>query len=240
MPTSAPATARPAAADDGARRAQREAAAAASGGTSDFVYPSLERVIAERQISGDVLDFGAGIGSFARALHAMGRFRSVTGVDIIPAPADLPAGITWTTQDLNDPTAFPAESFDVIVSAEVVEHLENPRAVAREWYRLLRPGGHLLISTPNNESWRALIALVVRGHFVLFGDESYPAHITALLRKDIARVLREAGFAEPEFLFTNLGGLPGHPTVHWQLISPALFTGLRFSDNVLALARKTS
>ena len=35
-----------------------------------------------------------------------------------------------------------------MVSAEVIEHLENPRGVAREWFRLLRPGGSVLLSTP--------------------------------------------------------------------------------------------
>jgi 2-polyprenyl-3-methyl-5-hydroxy-6-metoxy-1,4-benzoquinol methylase len=219
-------------------RARREVAAAASAGSSDGIYPSLERVISARGFGGDVLDFGAGVGNFTRALRAMGRFRSVTGVDIMQRPADLPAEIAWATHDLNGPTGFPDESFDVVISPEVIEHLENPRAVAREWFRLVRSGGHLLISTPNNESWRALIALFVRGHFVFFGDESYPAHITALLRKDVTRVLLEAGFEQPEILYTDTGGIPGRPVVQWQSLAPALFKGLRFSDNFLAVARK--
>jgi 2-polyprenyl-3-methyl-5-hydroxy-6-metoxy-1,4-benzoquinol methylase len=219
-------------------RARREAAAIASGGTSDFVYPSLQRALIDRGLSGDVLDFGAGIGGFARTLHEMGMFRSVTGVDIMPRPADLPPAVAWVTHDLNEPIDYSPGAFDVVLSAEVIEHLENPRAVAREWFRLLKPGGYLLISTPNNESWRALIALVLRGHFVLFGDESYPAHITALLRKDIERVLVEAGFDPPEISFTDLGGIPGRPMVRWQSISPKIFTGQRYSDNILALARK--
>ena len=36
-------------------------------------------------------------------------------------------------------------SFDAIISTEVIEHLENPRAVFREFARLVRPGGRLLL-----------------------------------------------------------------------------------------------
>jgi len=124
------------------------------------------------------------------------------------------------------------------VAAEIIEHLENPRFVARELFRLLQPGGSLLLTTPNNESWRSLISLAVRGHYVAFNDGSYPAHITALLRADIVRILMEAGFDSPVFDYSDHGGIPGWPMLAWQQISMGLLRGLRFSDNLLALARK--
>jgi 2-polyprenyl-3-methyl-5-hydroxy-6-metoxy-1,4-benzoquinol methylase len=135
---------------------------------------------------------------------------------------------------------MPDRTFDVIVSAEVIEHLENPRAVAREWFRLLRPGGTLIFSTPNNESWRSLFALLLQGHFVAFSDSCYPAHITALLRKDMERILTEVGFSVPTFVFSNVGGIPKFPTLHWQTVSAGLLKGVRYSDNVLAIAKRNS
>jgi 2-polyprenyl-3-methyl-5-hydroxy-6-metoxy-1,4-benzoquinol methylase len=132
----------------------------------------------------------------------------------------------------------PDGSYDVVVAAEVIEHLENPRAICRELFRLLRPGGHVLLSTPNNESWRSLVALVLRGHFVAFGDTCYPAHITALVRQDLDRVLGEAGFGPRSFAFTNDGGLPGMPSRTWQSVLGSRAGGVRFSDNVLVSARK--
>jgi 2-polyprenyl-3-methyl-5-hydroxy-6-metoxy-1,4-benzoquinol methylase len=110
--------------------------------------------------------------------------------------------------------------------------------VVREWFRLLKPGGWLLFSTPNNESVRSLLALVCRGHYSAFGETSYPAHITALLRKDLERITREAGFEMIQFHFTDHGILPKAKRLTWQVLSAALLRGLRFSDNLLAVCRK--
>jgi 2-polyprenyl-3-methyl-5-hydroxy-6-metoxy-1,4-benzoquinol methylase len=170
----------------------------------------------------------------------LGRFSSLSAIDLMPRPVGIDESVSWIDWDLNEAIDISDHSFDVIVSAEVIEHLENPRAVAREWFRLLRPGGTLVFSTPNNESWRSLIALVLRGHFVAFSDTCYPAHITALVCKDIERILTEAGFSVPEFIFTNVGGIPKFPKLHWQTISAGLLKGIRYSDNLLAIAHKPS
>jgi 2-polyprenyl-3-methyl-5-hydroxy-6-metoxy-1,4-benzoquinol methylase len=175
-----------------------------------------------------------------RRLRNGGRFRSVSGIDLLPRTEDLPVEIHWIEGDLNDRLPIPSDSFDVVVAAEVIEHLENPRAVCRELFRLLRPGGHLLLSTPNNESWRSMVALLFRGHFVAFGESSYPAHITALVRQDLDRALCEAGFSAVSFGFTDVGGIPGFPAKTWQSLLGHWMHGLRFSDNLVVTARKGS
>lgn len=218
---------------------QRQLASVASSGiSSEPVYEAFEQIVTQLDLKGEVLDFGAGMGNLTRRLQALNRFTSLTAIDIMERPDAMDESAKWIGWDLNDAIALCSQSFDVIVSAEVIEHLENPRAVAREWFRLLRPGGTLVLSTPNNESWRALLALVWQGHFVAFGDSCYPAHITALVRKDLDRILREAGFSSPEFIFTNVGGIPKLPQLQWQTISAGFLKGLRYSDNVLAIAHK--
>lgn len=217
---------------------RRCAADASSGISNDTIYATFECIISRLKLSGDLLDFGAGKGVLTERLLSSGHFDSISAVDIMPRPDDLDASVTWHCCDLNEVTNIPTESIDVIVSAEVIEHLENPRAMAREWFRLLRSDGTLILSTPNNESWRALLALVWRGHFVDFGDSSYPAHITALVRRDIERILLEAGFASPQFVFSNVGGIPKLPWIHWQKLTRGLLKGLRFSDNIFAIATK--
>ena len=218
---------------------QRLHAAEASGGTSsDVIYDRIVEIIRESGLRGDVLDYGAGTGNLTRRLRALDRFEKITGADILARPPDLPNEIAWYCLDLNEGKAIPAASFDAVIAAEVIEHLENPREVAREWYRLLKPGGTLLLSTPNNESIRSLVALLIRGHYVAFDDSCYPAHITALLRKDLTRILGETGFSNVRFQFTNFGGVPKMPVVSWQQVSFGLLKGCRFSDNLIATAVK--
>jgi 2-polyprenyl-3-methyl-5-hydroxy-6-metoxy-1,4-benzoquinol methylase len=214
-------------------------AAEVSGGTSsDEIYACVERVINRRNLQGCVLDYGAGAGNLTKRLAALGRFKQVSGADIMPRPDGLPGNINWVQADLNNQLTIPQSAYDVVVCAEVIEHLENPREAARQLHGLLKPGGTLILTTPNNESFRSFICLIFRGHFMAFTDSCYPAHITALLRKDISRIFREVGFSEPEFGFTDLGGVPGHPTLSWQRLSFGLLNGLRFSDNLIATTVK--
>jgi 2-polyprenyl-3-methyl-5-hydroxy-6-metoxy-1,4-benzoquinol methylase len=220
---------------------RRRAAAEFSEGVSGApIHAAIKARLAELDIFGDVLDFGAGTGELTRQLAAIGKYRSITCADLYTRPAGLPPNINWLQVDLNDRLPLPDAGFDLVIGAEVIEHLENPRALGREVFRLLRPGGYVLISTPNNESWRALLALAVRGHFVAFGDTSYPAHITALVRQDLDHALAEAGFIERSFCFTEVGGIPGLPSRTWQSLPGFRGQGLRFSDNLIVTARKAS
>ncbi|BAB76930.1 class I SAM-dependent methyltransferase [Anabaena sp. FACHB-709] len=220
---------------------QRHSAALASGGiSSQPIYSKFLHLIEELNLKGDCLDFGAGIGNLSQRIHSLNRFKSITAVDIMEPPIELDSSINWLTWDLNDSLDIISQKFDVIVSVEVIEHLENPRAVARELFRLLRPGGILMLSTPNNESWRSLLALLMQGHFVAFGDSCYPAHITALLRKDIERILNEAGFCNLEFKYTDFGRIPKLTHLNYQKFSFGILRGVRYSDNLIVTASKSA
>lgn len=218
---------------------RRVKAAELSGGiSSEAIYSKVENLIEAKGLNGSVLDYGAGLGHLTRRLLGSRHFQRVAAIDLMPVPDDLTASVEWTEQDLNMELPDWNEEFDAVIAAEVIEHLENPRQIMRQIFRVLRPGGAVIVTTPNNESWRSLAALLVRGHYVAFSESCYPAHITAFLRKDLERIFREAAFFAPEFYFTNEGGMPARPNITWQQISFGLLRGLRFSDNILAFAKK--
>lgn len=194
-------------------------------------------LIRKLDLRGSLADFGAGKGDLIRTLLEMNRFSSISGVDLRDRPSNLPPSVRWYTADLNQPLSFPENSFDAVISLGLIEYLENPYAFAREIYRILRPTGMAILTTPNNESWRSLLALVIHGHFVGFLPGSSNINLTALVRGDFEKILQFAGFQPPSFSYSRTGRLPKFP-VNWQTISGGLLCGMRFSDDLLVACRK--
>lgn len=219
-------------------RAQRIASALASGGiSSNIIYGRVIEIIQSLHLTGHVLDFGCGIGNLLQLLLESKRFNRVTGIDLVEKPERIPTGIQYLSADLNaDITKLGAEEFDLICAVEIIEHLENPRHAFREFSRMLKYSGTLIVTTPNNLSIRSMASLLLRGWFSAFGDESYPAHITALLKIDLLRIATENGFIQHSFFYTNSGYIP-RTQIKWQDIAP-WFKGRLFSDNLIFVCTK--
>jgi 2-polyprenyl-3-methyl-5-hydroxy-6-metoxy-1,4-benzoquinol methylase len=104
----------------------------------------------------EILDFGCGTGWLTAALSQAGR---ATGIDlsevaIAQARAAYPH-VRFIAGNLYE-TTFPAEHFDVVVSQEVVAHVEDPGAYLETVARILKPNGYLIITTANRlviEHW---------------------------------------------------------------------------------------
>jgi len=100
----------------------------------------------------DVLDVGCNTGY--GTVRLVGSARSVTGVDVSPAAVDAARtregaeGVDFRVIDgLGLP--FPDDSFDLVTSFQVVEHVADPMPYLREITRVLRPGGQAVFTTPN-------------------------------------------------------------------------------------------
>jgi SAM-dependent methyltransferase len=72
--------------------------------------------------------------------------------------------------DLNThPLPYPDASFDLVTCSEVLEHVENYRAVLREIRRVLKPGGLMVVTTPNVLNMKSRLRYLVCGFTNLFG-----------------------------------------------------------------------
>jgi 2-polyprenyl-3-methyl-5-hydroxy-6-metoxy-1,4-benzoquinol methylase len=216
---------------------QNQAIVQSLGSSNNEIYSKAFELLTQINITGSILDFGSGQGNFLKQLKNF-NYSQIAGADLMDRPQDISESIKWIVADLNSRLPQVDETFDVIIAIEVIEHLENPRAVVREWKRLLKPGGTLIFSTPNNESYRALIALVLKGHFVSFLEKDYPAHITALTELDMKRILQESMFSNTDVFYTNYGFVPGLKGLTWGQLSMGILKGKRFSDNVFMVAKK--
>jgi len=135
-----------------------------------------------------LLDFGCGGGSFLQRMGGLGW--QVTGVDmsattVCRVRAEL--GLRVLVGSLPHPELEP-ESFDVITMWQSLEHVHQPREVLQEAFRLLTPGGKLLVAVPNIDS------LAYRW----FGPDWFgldlPRHLTHFTPLTLSLMLERTGF----------------------------------------------
>jgi 2-polyprenyl-3-methyl-5-hydroxy-6-metoxy-1,4-benzoquinol methylase len=202
------------------------------GGSAAPIYRLAARVLAERP-GGTLLDVGCGTGNLWS--YVSGEFDRYVGADVVRYDG-FPESGEFFRVDM-DTGRIPMDdgSADTVVSVETIEHVENPRAFFRELARLVRPGGRVVVTTPNQLSALSFLTLHVKGHFQAFAERPglYPAHITALLEIDLLRIAKECGLIDARIRYTDSGRIPGTPR-HW----PRPLRGRLFSDNLLLEARR--
>jgi 2-polyprenyl-3-methyl-5-hydroxy-6-metoxy-1,4-benzoquinol methylase len=140
---------------------------------------------------GALLDLGCGRGLFLRVMQRAGFLTWGTELDEASARAARQSGSRVATGALVD-GHFEAGQFDVITAWHAFEHFRDPDVVLRECHRILRPGGALIMSMPNIESWQARWAGASWFHLDLPRHLFHysPSTITALLDAHGFRVER--------------------------------------------------
>lgn len=136
-----------------------------------------------------VLDVGCSIGTGGAALRSQRPELELVGLDLLDRRlARLPPG-TYRGGLCGLATTLPlrAARFDAIVAGEFIEHLRYADVLPTlaEFRRILRPGGTLLMTTPNPDS----LMLKARRASMLGG-----AHLSAHYPKQLAQMLAEVGF----------------------------------------------
>ena len=138
------------------------------------------RFAAQKVAGKRVVDMACGTGYGTELLKQQGQADFVAGVDICP-DAIAYASDKHATDDVKyivgdvTHTCFDEGNFDVVVSFETIEHVENDTSLIDEFHRVLKPGGTLICSTPNQ--W----PLEIAPHHVRVYDRA--SFLTVLSRK---------------------------------------------------------
>ena len=156
-------------------------------------------VLDEIDATKDLLDLGAGAG-IVPEMAFKGLARRVCGVDPDPRVVDNPH-LDEGREGVGETIPYEDESFDVVVSDNVLEHLDNPVEVFREVCRVLRPGGVFLAKTPNRWHYVAIGATLTPHSFHRKFNaargrasvDTFPTRYRANSRRQIEVVAKQAG-----------------------------------------------
>ncbi len=163
--------------------------------------------------SGRLLEVGCARGDFLRAAR---EHFDVYGVEPNPDLAAFASLVAPVHTDVAE--TAPWRDFDVIVSFHVIEHVDSPRRFIAAIRERLKPGGLVVIETPNIQS---IAFRIFRKHWRQFIPEHYfffdPKTITKLFREEGLTVNRTIGigkYASLELITNRLSRyLPGMPAV---------------------------
>ncbi|HSY60136.1 MAG TPA: methyltransferase domain-containing protein [Terriglobales bacterium] len=146
-------------------------------GLHDFVVSS---VLARFVKPGErAVDLGAGSGLLATRMRELGW--NVTGAD--RDATAFKASVPFQQVDLNDPgfsKALGENQFSMVTAVEVIEHVETPIGLLRNARRLLKPGGRIVITTPNVDSIPARVKFLLSEKIRMMDEVSEPTHISPL------------------------------------------------------------
>jgi SAM-dependent methyltransferase len=188
-------------------------------------HDSLYRDLIRRHLKPGSRLLDAGCGRYLRFCREFAADAEVVGIDL---------DTVFDTDNRQPPFAirgdvgalpFPDASFDLVISRSVVEHLEQPIAVFREFARVLRPGGAVVLITPNKYDYVSLAAALTPYQFHRWAvsrifrvpeDDVFPTRYRANTRRTLRSAMVRAGLHERELLAIN-----HYPA--YLMFSPVLF-----------------
>lgn len=166
--------------------------------TAVFVHEKVLEITAALS-KGRILDIPCGQGALSEKLREQG-FEIFCG-DYDSDNYRIKNG-HFHRLDLNCNLPYKDETFDCVTSVEGIEHLENPHLLIREIGRVLKTGGHLIITTPNIMNIQSRLYFLLRSHFRYFKHfpqagnqrELLELHINPIPFGELSYILNRYGF----------------------------------------------
>jgi len=195
---------------------------------------------------GALLDIGSG--QFAVLCRKLLDARcDVADIDTRYTDALRKNGIGFKAVDLSRETVPVDQPYDMAVMAEVIEHIPTPpHIVFANLKKALRPGGQLLVTTPNLYRFRNLTRMVtgrrIFDRFVLPAQDRPIGHFLEYAQEHLEWQVREAGLeiAESSLEQLSWGGSSFSARVARKLLAPLLKVHPLWRDNIVIVARRPS
>lgn len=141
-----------------------------------------------------LLDVGCGAGNM---IHHLGEYGRVKGLEIDPRPVKMARqrGYDVDQFDATQPMPFPDGSFDAVTALDVIEHNQDDLAILADSYRVLKPGGHMIITVP------ALMWLWSH-------NDDINAHVRRYTAAELKQKLAQTGFTVRRVTYNNFFVFP--------------------------------
>jgi len=153
--------------------------------------PAYYRYLPRPARKAALLDVGCGNGDFLRQVEPLGWY--AVGLESDPKAHSLAAARKLNVVKGSVPnTGMPDNFFDAVTLNHVIEHVHDPRRVLAELFRLVKPGGRVILTTPN---WRSYGAQLFGRYWRGFEP---PRHLVLFTPDSLAAAVTKAGFVEPE------------------------------------------
>jgi methionine biosynthesis protein MetW len=139
---------------------------------SYYKYKTVIPLI-ERNPDAVVLDCGCGDGEFTMHVAEKVGTRQILGIEIVEECLKQATnrGIQIYSVDLNKELPFQNETCDVVIANQIIEHLSNTDSFLKEIYRILKPGGYIIIATVNLASSLNIL-------YLIFGRQPPSTHVS--------------------------------------------------------------
>jgi len=164
--------------------------------------------------SSKILDLGCYFGLQSYYLASQNLKIQVTAIDIVPEFIEIAKkynklpNINYKCQDLL--TLKEKNKYDYVIFLETIEHVDSPKEYLKKMFELLRPGGYLLISTPNALGLTNILLNIKRFFTGMGYIEKEPRgtgteadHIYVWDKLTLFRLLNRCGFEYSDFVYSK-------------------------------------
>lgn len=145
-----------------------------------------------------ILDVGCGEGHINALLRRINKPYTYLGLDASPAQIALAKkkGIHIRQCDISSGFNVKSNAYDVVLATEIIEHVYDTTFFLQEAQRVLKPGGVLILTTPNVASLGNRIRLLFgrRPGCLDYRKEGAPGHIRAFVKKELDELIKECYF----------------------------------------------